>query len=235
MADIKITYETLFDLLRRERNREELQKLDPSFYADVLAYLAEKQALLERHGPQRVYDVSADAEKARIQFHNIKRILRELYDRREKKLVLLALSKVRTGAHVTDAQSLLPEERSLLDELTVLFSKHRVEVLEHVLRRAAPAEELPLATEEQASGQETPLRHPSSEESPVPRARSAAHDDSPEEAALAGGGKVRFVKAVPRFAGGEGDVFGPFSPGDEASLPEKIAEVLVRKGRAEQL
>jgi DNA replication initiation complex subunit (GINS family) len=42
MADVKITYETLFDLLRREKNRNELQQLDPSFYLDVVSYLKEK-------------------------------------------------------------------------------------------------------------------------------------------------------------------------------------------------
>ena len=34
--EIKVTYETLYELMRRERNRDELQQLEESFYLDLL-------------------------------------------------------------------------------------------------------------------------------------------------------------------------------------------------------
>src|SRR3989344_4083177 len=40
---VVITYETLFELLNRERERPELQKLEQSFFADVVDYLREKR------------------------------------------------------------------------------------------------------------------------------------------------------------------------------------------------
>ncbi len=110
MAGATITYEALFDILRKERNREELQKIQDNFYIDVLTYLAEKHALLEQLGSTEHYAATAEAEKARIQFQNVKKILKELYDRREKKLVMLAVNAVRTGTKTTDKSSFLPEE-----------------------------------------------------------------------------------------------------------------------------
>ncbi|MBD3209541.1 DNA replication complex GINS family protein [Candidatus Woesearchaeota archaeon] len=198
MTDIKITYETLFDLLRRERNREELQPLDQTFYQDVLAYLHEKRSLTlqDTH--------TAAMEKARIQFQNIKKILKELYDRREKKLVLLALNTVRIGAEVTDKNALLKEEQRLFDDLIATFSQHRKEILDTVLT----------STDAPPPKQPPPAQEPAS--------------TSAEEVA------VTFTKAVPRFAGADEHVFGPFKAGEQATLPEKIARVLIKKGRAEE-
>ncbi len=44
---------------------------------------------------------------------------------------------------------------------------------------------------------------------------------------------VRFISAVPKFVGPELEVYGPFEPEDMASLPKKMANILVKKGRAE--
>lgn len=41
---IKVTYELIYEQLRKEQDRAEMQKLDPTFWSDVAVYLAEKQA-----------------------------------------------------------------------------------------------------------------------------------------------------------------------------------------------
>jgi len=43
--EVNITYETLFELMRREKMREDLQEISPSFFDDVLEYLIEKQKI----------------------------------------------------------------------------------------------------------------------------------------------------------------------------------------------
>jgi DNA replication initiation complex subunit (GINS family) len=213
MADVKITYETLFDLLRRERNREELQPLDETFYQDVLTYMAEKQAQIPATDPTQV---SGEGEKARIQFQNIKRILKELYDRREKKIVMLALSAVRTDAATIDQEAFLPEERTLYESLTRAFQERRGAVLNNVLQQRPPEGSTPAPKK---PAPETPEPEPEQPEEP---------QDKQE------GTKVKFLKPVPRFAGGNGEVHGPFKTGEEATLPDKIAAVLIKKGRAQE-
>ena len=46
MDNIKITLETLYDILRNEKKREDLQKLESTFFIDVISYMREKQAFL---------------------------------------------------------------------------------------------------------------------------------------------------------------------------------------------
>jgi len=41
-SDITISFESLFELLRREKNREDIQELYPAFYQDLAHYLKNK-------------------------------------------------------------------------------------------------------------------------------------------------------------------------------------------------
>ncbi len=217
--DVKITYEILFDLLRRERNREELQPLDKSFFSDVVNYMSEKQSLLSSDPSV----VSADLEKARIQFQNIKKIIRELYDRREKKIVLLALNSVRTSSRLVDKSLFLPEELAFFNDLVAVCSKYRSEVLDRVLSQLEP-----FITD--SSFANSGVVKPSSSS-----VSSSASSNSDHDSVSSDNFKVRFLKPVPKFVGANQRVFGPFSSGDEASLPEKIVSVLLKKGLVEVL
>ncbi len=272
MADVNITYETLFDLLRRERNREELQSLDDSFFSDVVDYMLQKQSLVpDINDPSAI---SADVEKARIQFQNIKKILKELYDRREKKIVLLAVNSVRTSSGLVDRSVFLPEELAFFDELVTICSKYRGQVLQHVLSQVAPfgggiptpsptvasphvgpagverADDMQESvSRDDTSANTSPASHSDGADRSEDRSKrdasssvtSAPEQKSPEVASRdaskkpSDGISVRFLKGVPRFAGANEQVFGPFKNGDEAVLPEKIATILIKKGRVEAL
>ena len=61
MADAQITYEQLFDALRREKSRDELQRLENGFYHLARVFLAEKQAMLV---PENAGGYNADAISA---------------------------------------------------------------------------------------------------------------------------------------------------------------------------
>ena len=85
MENIKITLETLYDILRNEKKKEDLQKLDVSFFFDVAGYLREKMALLEaKRGGDNNF-TAGEKEKLEYELRSIRRILKELYEKREKK------------------------------------------------------------------------------------------------------------------------------------------------------
>ena len=46
---------------------------------------------------------------------------------------------------------------------------------------------------------------------------------------------IKFLSSVPKFVGRELEIYGPFQPEDIANLPKPIADVLIMKGRAEQI
>jgi len=46
---------------------------------------------------------------------------------------------------------------------------------------------------------------------------------------------VRFLYAVPKFVGKELEEYGPFEEEDIANLPSDIADILIGKGRVEEI
>lgn len=193
--DINITIETLFELLRLEKGRDELQELSPNFQADVAAYIAEKEELLKATDQQ-----PANQERVRTQLESIRRIVRELYEKREKKIMLMALNKSRTGSDIIDTSKVLDDENSLFEALLEVLDKHRNSLLKPMLE----------------GSQQT--HNPDPEPAP---------EEPQKDTKL-----IRFTKPVPKFVGPQLEVYGPFEEEDMASLPAKIADLLIRKGRA---
>ncbi len=244
MEEANINYEALFDVLRRERHQNELQELDQNFFSDLKNYLAEKKASLESAAP-------GEFERLSNQYNNIKKLVRELYDRREKKIALLAMTSVKTQADLVETRNLLPEERPLFDSLVEVFRRFRQDLLFSLINQFVSSGSFSSGSSasftssvssssisSSASASSTSSSSSPSSVSSSPVSSSSVDDkidDESNEGADKGKVRVRFVSALPRFAGEDGEVFGPFSPGDEASLPLNIAEVLLKKGRAERV
>lgn len=135
MAEIIITYETLFELLRREKTRKELQELNPDFFKNVLSYLKEKNKILES---QKTKDsiFSKEAEKTTKQLQNTKKILRDLYERRENKILHLALSNSRLKEKTEP--NMLPEEKQLHDHILDILNNSRKSILYSLLSNKLP-------------------------------------------------------------------------------------------------
>ena len=108
--EVNITYETLFELLKREKDMTDLQKLEPSFFNDFVEYLNEKNKILDKEDSLFSYDEKKKVEK---QIENAKRIIKEIYERREKKILNIALIKSRTKSDVIDISSFLENEKKV--------------------------------------------------------------------------------------------------------------------------
>ena len=206
--EVKITYETLFDLLRKEKNREELQELQSTFFDDVIAYINEKQSISDS---QTKIDVFAEEEQAKadLQLKNIKKILKELYDRREKKVINMAINKARTGSNIINTSVLLKEEKALFDALVRVLDSSRVNILENVLNAQKTAEM---------------VSKPALEE---------PKDIKTEEQQQNQGVKLKITEFVPKFVGLDLEIYGPFNEDDVVSLPDQIASVLINNKKAE--
>ena len=207
---VVLTYETLYELLRREKNREELQALDASFFADLVAYLREKDILYQ--DSSRKTDVFSMAERQRLhtELHNIHRLVKELYERREKKIIDMALNRSRTNANIVDTTNLLAEERALFDQFVNVLDLFRNSVLASILQLREP-----MLTPKQAFGTPTQTAEP------IPNLQPASAQK-----------QVRFLQSVPQVVGTEMETYGPFNPNDTASLPAEIADIWIEQGMA---
>ncbi len=216
MAEIKVTYETLFDLLRREKGRSELQDLESSFYEDVRGYIREKK---------NSYSASSsrgEREKINIQLKNVKKILKELYELREKKIVALASSKVRTGSDLIDTSKFLDVERKFFEDACDLFYKYKSEVLDVIFDDDfvgdARESKKVKSFDEKERGEDFKKEESNS---------SPAGDDEVVN--------LRILNNLPRFLGVDKKIYGPFNKGDETSMPISTAKLLLDKNRAERI
>ena len=156
--DVSLTYEKLYELLRREKSREELQQLDPIFFTHTVSYLTEKDHTY--HDALTKTDVFSMNERQRLQteLHNIHRLVKELYERREKKILDMALNRSRTSANIIDTTNLLSEERALFDQLVATLDLFRSGVLQNLLQLRSPQlSHLSFTTSFKPSITETPL------------------------------------------------------------------------------
>ena len=57
MENIKITLETLYDILINEKKKEDLQKLEGTFYIDVVEYLREKISFWKKEPKIKIFSL----------------------------------------------------------------------------------------------------------------------------------------------------------------------------------
>lgn len=132
-----ITYEILFDLLREEKGTNSLVKLDKDFYDKVAKYLAEKKAILESQEKKASVFTASETLKTKKQLDNIQRILREFYERREFKIIDLALFQSRTS-EVVDLSIMLDIEKEFYFAVLESLNLFRREILMSLLEAKTP-------------------------------------------------------------------------------------------------
>lgn len=252
MGDAVITYETLFEILRRERNREEIQKVDDTFMQDIAHYFEQKQ-IHSATKEQNIFSLS-EREKTERQILNAKRLLKEIYDRREKKIMLMALNKAKTNSSLINTANILPFEKELYQELLKTLLTARTHTLLPILRGTitSPSEDTAkkssdkdtITTPEQIKSEQfnetdDMTEKNNSERAFEPKVLKAEPIDAVSVHALEDETnerkKVRFLESVPKFIGPNLEMYGPYNERDEAELPSQIASILITKKRAEDL
>lgn len=144
-----ITYETLFEILQREKSRRELQKLDEDFNSNFIRYLEEKTSILNS---QKSKDsiFSNEVQKTEKQIDNIRRIIKDLYERRERKIVEAALFSARNSKKKQQLEiNMLSEERYLFTGLTDNLTNSRMSILANLLEGKAPKIEKEVSIEKE--------------------------------------------------------------------------------------
>jgi len=136
MADINITYETLYEFMRNEKNREDLQTLPETFFRDVVSYLGKIKRLAE----DSVVMGSPESEQESLQrqVKNIKILIKEIYDRRETKILHLATSTSRTDNETNEVDSLLPPEKEMYNQFLTVLKHYRSHSLKATLEGTIP-------------------------------------------------------------------------------------------------
>ena len=304
MDNIKITLETLYDILRNEKKREDLQKLEETFFIDVINYLKEKQTFLATKKDDDDLFASGEKDKLEYEIRSIKRILKEIYEKREKKILDIALNRSRTGSEIIDTSAMLKEEKEFYGQILKIMDDFRRGILLNLFKGELPTlvpqvsmekkeSEIKVTTtpslskfeeKEEVKTEETlqtpkedPELEPSTatqqapstntvlnedektadlkkvesessngttgnieskedkesmktEESPAQTETTESKEESQPEMT-----KIKMIRAMPRFIWKDMKEYGPYEINDEVEIFPEVAELMVRKGRAEKV
>ncbi|MEK6920829.1 MAG: hypothetical protein AABX82_03015 [Nanoarchaeota archaeon] len=229
---VAITYETLFDILRMEKRREDLQELQKTFFQDAVHYLKQKKEILIKKEHESGIDRVDEVKKIMIQYENIQKILKEIYERRERKILLMALNKSRTRMSTLNVDVLLPQEYEFYEQLIRLLDAYRGDVAEKVIKGFLPKEQIAAVmgslhhTEQRAE-----ILQPSM------KARLITQEAPPQEqhTEVSTTVQVKFLQETEEFVGPELEVYGPFDANTIAVLPAKLASTFIATGIAEEV
>ena len=203
--NISLTYEKLFDITRKEKNSEEIQKLDKNFFSNVIEYLNDKANILHKEKQGSLFSKS-EKELTAKQLENIKKLITELAMRREQKLMNLAIIKSRTNSSLVDTSTLLDEEKILFKNMVHQLDEYKQKVLFKILSGKNPE-----------------------------KPDSLGEKKVSENSNLIQKVNVEFVAEVPKFVGKELEIYGPYEKGQSTSLPFDVANILIKKGRAKKI
>jgi len=112
-----LTYNDLYEILRKEKFNEVLQSLPRNFLDDVAEYLNEKKEQSEKESSLFTDSVA----KTKKQLENSIAIFKELILRRKKKLLNLVFVAAETGIMKRDYENMLTFERELFEKMVKAF------------------------------------------------------------------------------------------------------------------
>jgi len=198
-----ITYETIRNAHRAEKE-EELQKLPQGFFESVRNWFSLKEKL-------------KDSTLSLLEVENAKKLLEDIINRRERKIILCALRTVRGEM---PPSSLTEDERKFFDQLVNILKAFRNDMNEKFRSYADIVEE----KVEEAKKSVEELR-PIEPEKPV------------ENKFIKPNGKllVKVLADLPKFVGSNMEGYGPLKAGDVIYVPDEIGKLLITRKVAENI
>ena len=245
MESIKITLETLYDILRNEKKRDDLQKLEDTFYLDVVGYLKEKNALLNAKKIDINILAAGERDKIDYEIRSIQRILKDIYEKREKKIIEIALNKSHTGSDLIDTSSMLREERLFYQQILNNLDNFRRGILIKIHRCEFP--DLLSMTQNTSAFETNFTIALAAKEAQAPITKFETDEKANEDkenqetttpapvAPKQNLTKIKFIRPTPKFIWKDMKEYGPFDPGEQIEIYPEVAELLIRKERAEKV
>ena len=118
MADETITFEFIRRIQREEQRIQKLTKLPDNFYNTVSAYMQQKKKITLN-----------EDRKGSLEFKNIERLVQDIFDRRERKILNLAIISARTGI---PPENLTEEEKEFFNLLSGTIKRRRDESVQKI-------------------------------------------------------------------------------------------------------
>ncbi|RLI97415.1 MAG: hypothetical protein DRO96_00675 [Candidatus Aenigmatarchaeota archaeon] len=188
-----LTFEKIRDIHRAEKESRKLEKLPDNIMKEAADYIERKQHIKEKTSTD-VYELE-----------NIKNIIKDLFEIRERKILNLALYSVRTGLPV---ENLTKEEEKLFYSLVNILKTFREEFLDKLGN--------PAAMVRMESNGDISKKNGSNDKSEKQKTKKR---------------QIRVVQDIPEFVGTDLKSYS-LKKNDIISLDEKIENLLIKRGLA---
>ncbi len=211
-----ITFQSVYDMVRKEKTSEEIQQLNPEVFLQLTNYLKIKIQIYKNSKNRGLNP--GELEKMKVQIVSARKLIKELYERRERKILQLAINKSRTKSDTIDDSNLLKEEKLLFNDTTEVLDKYRQDILLNLVNARLPfgkKEEPQIIGDKEENKEET---------NTVEESSKIENEETMT---------IRFTRAVPKFLGLKEEIYGPFEPGDTVTINKEIANVIIKRGRGE--
>lgn len=225
-----ISYEDIYELLRAEKYSTDLQPLKPQDLIKIKEYFALKEEMLKKQKSSSVFSDRSKQDKIMVEIDNAWRALRDLYERREKKIINRSLFSSRTK--LKDSTNMLATEEKLYSILIDLLKRNSVEFFENF--------GIKLKYEAEDSGQKEEPKGLKEEKEVAVKTADEANLVASSEAdkiveAKSNQKLIRFTESVSELVGTDLQAYGPFEKEDVANLPEELADLLLKQNKAKEI
>ncbi|MFH1474185.1 MAG: hypothetical protein ABIE55_04845 [Candidatus Aenigmatarchaeota archaeon] len=194
-----ITYETIRSAHRAEKD-DELQKLPDGFFESVKNWFKHKEKMKDT--------------TSLLEVENAKKLLEDVINRRQKKVVLSALRTVRGDLPPTNLND---EERKFFDQTVSILKDFRNNMKE----KFRSYEDIVEEKIEEAKKSVEELK---------PKEMVEQKLIKPDDKLM-----VKILSDLPRFVGSNLESYGPLRAGDVITLPEDVGNVLLTRKVAENI
>lgn len=215
--DKEINYRTLRKIQQREKKTPFLTKLYSEFYQDLQEYMDTMKKRLNEEKSETKINLLKD------EIENNKKIILNIYEHREKKLVVAAVTKARGGD--PDLKNMLPQEKTLFNSIIEILKTKRNEFFEKETKEKKDDEQKEEKKEETQKTEEKPVEESDKENDSEEETSERKSNDYPV---------IRVIKDMPEFMGTDKRKYF-LKKDDILSIPENMADMLEKRKAAEKI
>ncbi len=200
MDEDEISYKNLRKIQQMEKNSPVLTGLKSGFYNELFEYLEKLDKRLEKESSSQKQILLKD------EIQNTRKIVANVYEQREKKILLAAVSKARSGN--PDLKNMLDVEKNLFDAVLGLLLQSREWFLENKTKK----NENVTNSEKTESEKENIVEEKQENSNPV----------------------LLVTKGIPEFIGTDTKRYN-LRKDDVVSMPENMSDMLLKRNVAEKI
>ena len=205
MNEDEINYKTLRKIQQTEKDSPTLTKIESDFYSDLTNYLKYLGSRLEKESSSQKQMLLKE------EIQDTTKIVNNIYEQREKKILLAAISKARGGD--PDLKNLVDVERNLFDSILQMMIQTREELLTKKIREKEEEKIIESNVEPKHENKKQESTNPKQENTnPI----------------------VMVTKDIPEFIGTDAKKYN-LRKGDIISLPQDMSDTLSKRDAVKEI